>query len=225
MAAGRRLTGHTARIADEPLWAYLAGGVSDDHNAFNTAEVIDRLRLGVMITVMSGSMNDNVPLVFEDVPAVAGGFDYMSFCADDRHVEDLRDEGHIDHHVRSAIAVGVPAIEAYRMASLNAAQYYRLDHLLGSITPSRLADVMILDDLSDVRPSLVIVGGDIAGRDGEAAFANPDTMPDWIPQHRSSARRLRSRPVPGRGRRRRRRGGLGSSHGDVRRLLQARHRG
>ncbi|WP_420437649.1 adenine deaminase C-terminal domain-containing protein [Candidatus Poriferisocius sp.] len=180
MAAGRRLTGHTARIADEPLWAYLAGGVSDDHNAFNTAEVIDRLRLGVMITVMSGSMNDNVPLVFEDVPAVSGGFDSMSFCADDRHVEDLRDEGHIDHHVRSAIAQGVPAIEAYRMGTLNAAQYYRLDHLLGSITPSRLADVMILDDLSDVRPSVVIVGGEIAGRDGEATFVNPDTMPDWV---------------------------------------------
>ena len=87
---------------------------------------------------------------------------------------------HIDHHVRSAIAAGVPAIEAYRMASLNAAQYYRLDHLLGSITPSRLADVMILDDLSDVRPSLVIVGGKVAGRDGEAVFDNPDTMPDWV---------------------------------------------
>lgn len=180
LSAGRRLTGHTARIADEPLWAYLAGGVSDDHNAFNTAEVLDRLRLGVMITVMSGSMNDNVPLVFEDPEAVSGGFDHMSFCADDRHVEDLHDEGHIDHHVRSAITAGVPTIEAYRMATLNAAQNYRLDHLLGSVTPTRLADLMILDDLDDVRPSLVLVGGEIAGRDGKATFADTDTMPDWV---------------------------------------------
>ncbi|WP_420637853.1 adenine deaminase [Candidatus Poriferisocius sp.] len=180
LAAGRRLTGHTARIADEPLWAYLAGGVSDDHNAFNTAEVIDRLRLGVMITVMAGSMNDNVPLVFEDPDAVAGGFDHISFCADDRHVEDLHDHGHIDHHVRRAIAAGVPTIEAYRMASLNAASYYRLDHLLGSVTPSRLADVMIIDDLTGVRPELVIVGGQVVGREGRATFTNPDTMPDWV---------------------------------------------
>ena len=181
LAAGRRVTGHTARIADEPLWAYLAGGVSDDHNAFDTGEVIDRLRLGVMITVMSGSMNDNVPLVFDDVHAVAGGFDHVTFCADDRHVEDLRDHGHIDHHVRSAIACGVPVLEAYRMGTLNAAQHYRLDHLLGSVTPSRLADLMVLDDLADVRPSLVLVGGEVVGRDGEAAFENDDPpMPDFV---------------------------------------------
>jgi adenine deaminase len=180
LSAGRRLTGHTARIADEPLWAYLAGGVSDDHNAFNTAEVLDRLRLGVMITVMAGSMNDNVPLVFEDPAAVSGGFDHMTFCADDRHVEDLHDEGHIDHHVRSAIAAGVPTIEAYRMATLNAAQNYRMDHLIGSITPTRLADIMILEDLEDVRPSLVLVGGEIAGRNGGATFTDTDVMPDWV---------------------------------------------
>jgi len=180
LSAGRRLTGHTARIADEPLWAYLAGGVSDDHNAFNTVEVLDRLRLGVMITVMSGSMNDNVPLVFEDVAAVSGGFDHMSFCADDRHVEDLHDHGHIDHHVRSAIVAGVPTIEAYRMGALNPARHYRLDHLIGSVTPTRLADVMILDDLAEVRPSLVLVGGEVVGQHGRATFEDPDTMPDWV---------------------------------------------
>jgi adenine deaminase len=178
MAAGRRLTGHTARLADEYLWAYLAGGVSDDHNAFDTAEVLERLRLGVMITVMSGSMNDNVPLVFADVPAVTGGFDHITFCADDRHVEDLRDHGHIDHHVREAIKVGVPTLEAYRMATLNAARHYRLDHLLGSVTPTRLADLMLLDDLEEVRPSLVLVHGEVVGRDGEACFENPDVLPD-----------------------------------------------
>ncbi len=180
MAAGRRLTGHTARLADELLWAYLAGGVSDDHNAFDTAEVLERLRLGVMITVMSGSMNDNVPLVFADVPAVTGGFDHITFCADDRHVEDLRDHGHIDHHVREAIRSGVPTLEAYRMATLNAARHYRLDHLLGSVTPTRLADLMLLDDLDEVRPSLVLVHGQVAGRDGEACFENPDVLPDLV---------------------------------------------
>ncbi len=180
LAAGRRITGHTARLADEPLWSYLAGGVGDDHNAFNTTEVLDRLRLGVMITVMAGSMNDNVPLVFADVDAVAGGFDHMTFCADDRHVEDLHELGHIDHHVRSAIACGVPVVEAYRMATLNAARHYRLDHLLGSITPSRLADLMVLDDLAAVSPSLVVVGGVVVAEDGRAAFANTDApLPAW----------------------------------------------
>jgi adenine deaminase len=178
LAAGRRITGHTARIADEPLWKYAAAGVFDDHNAFEPDEVTERLRLGIGITVMSGSMNDNVRALFADPELVAGGFEQFTFCADDRHVGDLADEGHIDHHVRTAIACGVEPIEAYRMATLNAARSYRLDHLIGSITPTRLADLMLLEDLAEVRPRLVLVGGEIAGRDGGATFANEDTLPE-----------------------------------------------
>lgn len=178
LAAGRRITGHTARIAEEPLWTYAAAGIFDDHNAFDPGEVIERLRLGIGITVMSGSMNDNVRPLFADPERVAGGFDQFTFCADDRHVGDLADEGHIDHHVRTAIDCGVAPIEAYRMATLNAARSYRLDHLLGSVTPTRLADLMLLDNLEDVRPHLVLVGGEVAGRDGAATFANHDTLPD-----------------------------------------------
>jgi len=143
----------------------------------NGPEVIERLRLGIVITVMSGSMNDNVRPLFADPARVAGGFDQFTFCADDRHVGDLADEGHIDHHVRTAIDCGVEPIEAYRMATLNAAHSYRLDHLVGSITPTRLADLMLLEDLTDVRPRLVLVGGEVAGQDNSATFGNDDTLP------------------------------------------------
>lgn len=37
------------------------------------------------------------------------------------------------------------------MATLNAATYYRLDHLVGSVTPAKLADLLILDNLEDAR--------------------------------------------------------------------------
>lgn len=60
-------------------------------------------------------------------------------------------EGHIDHHVREAIRLGVDQMSAYRMATLNAASYYRLDHLIGSITPGKLADLLILDNLEEVK--------------------------------------------------------------------------
>ena len=183
---GRRITGHSARVANEMLWGYAATGVSDDHNAFVTAEILDRVRLGMMITVMSGSMNDNVPLVFADIPAVAGGYPSFSFCADDRHVDDLHRRGHLDHHVRAAIAAGVPVLEAYRMASLNAAMFYRLDHLVGSITPSRRADFMLLDDLELAQPHTVFIDGAIVARNTWSAdgvptstlgFANTDPIP------------------------------------------------
>lgn len=175
--SGRRITGHTARLRDEPLWSYLAGGVSDDHNAATTEEVLERVRLGAAITVMAGSMNDNTAAVFADVPALGDGLYHMCFCADDKHVEDLHDQGHIDHHVREAIRAGVEPVPAWRMATLTAALYYRLDHLIGSITPSRLADIQLVPDLTEARPSLVLVGGAVVAENGKPLFANADVMP------------------------------------------------
>jgi adenine deaminase len=180
LAAGKRITGHTALLKNEPLWSYLAGGVGDDHNAHKTEDVIERLRLGAMLTVMSGSMNDNTPHVFADIPALKDGLFHVCFCADDKLVEDLDREGHIDHHVRHAIRCGVEPLKAWRMATLNPAAYYRIDHLVGCVAPSRLADLQLTPDLREARPSLVIVGGEIVARDGRAQFKNRDEIPDFV---------------------------------------------
>jgi adenine deaminase len=183
LAAGRRITGHTARLSGPPLWAYVAGGVGDDHNAVTTDEVLERLRLGMVITVMAGSMNDNCADVFADLDVLRDAMTLLCFCADDKHVGDIDREGHIDHHVRRAVEAGVGPLQAARMASLNAAVHYRLDHVLGSITPGRVADLQIVERIGDVdptsRPSRVMVGGATVAIDGEAQFDNADRMPTW----------------------------------------------
>lgn len=179
IAAGKRITGHTALLENEPLWAYLAGGISDDHNAHKTKDVVERLRLGAMLTVMAGSMNDNTPEVFADIPALKDGLHHISFCADDKLVEDLDRQGHIDHHVRKAIECGVEPLKAWRMATLNAASYYRIDHLVGSITPNKLADLQLVPDLAQARPALVMVDGKVVARDGKPLFENTDPVPSF----------------------------------------------
>jgi adenine deaminase len=180
LVTGKRITGHSARQSGEGLWGYLAAGVGDDHNAATVEEVLERVRLGAMITLMSGSMNDNTVEVFSDLDRVRPALDHLSFCADDKHVLDLATEGHIDHHVRQAIAAGIPVAQAYRMATWQPALYYRLDHLVGSLTPGRLADLQIIDDLAGVRPDMVVVGGEVAAVDGVPHFANDDPVPDWL---------------------------------------------
>jgi adenine deaminase len=179
LASGRRITGHSGRQSDELLWGYLAAGVSDDHNAATLPEVIDRVRLGAMVTVMSGSMNDNIDAIFADPEAVRPFLGHMCFCADDKHVQDLSREGHIDHSVRTVIAMGIDPATAYRMASWQPAMYYRIDHVVGSVTPGRLADIQLLPDLADVRPDVVIVGGEVVASGGAPLFANHDVMPAW----------------------------------------------
>src|SRR2546429_429215 len=101
------------------------------------------------------------------------------FCADDKYVDDLDSEGHIDHHLRGAVAHGVPPVIAVRMATLNAAAHFRVDHLLGSLTPARLADIVMVPDLTSFRPAAVWIGGKLVARDGEALFSNEDAYPDW----------------------------------------------
>ena len=202
IAAGKRITGHTALLENEPLWSYLAGGVSDDHNAHKTKDVVERLRLGAVLTVMAGSMNDNTPEVFADIPALKDGLRHIAFCADDKLVEDLDAQGHIDHHVRKAIACGVEPLAAWRMATLNAAIYYRVDHLIGSVTPNKLADLQLVADLAEARPHLVLVDGAIVARDGASLFQNNDPIPDFtrdtIHLHPGSRPTVSPRARPGR---------------------------
>lgn len=178
IGAGKRITGHTARLVDEPLWAYAAGGVGDDHNAATLEEVIERLRLGMIVTLQSGSMTDYCEAILGRPELLGPVASHICFCADDKHVEDLVDQGHIDHHVRSAVQLGVEPAAAVRMASLNAALHYRIDHLVGSITPSRLADLQLLPDLEHFEPVSVWLDGIEVARDGVPLFVNTDRMPD-----------------------------------------------
>ncbi|WP_159502519.1 adenine deaminase C-terminal domain-containing protein [Microbacterium sp. 18062] len=180
LVAGRRLTGHTAAQTHESLWGYLAAGISDDHNAATVDEVLERTRLGAMITVMGSSLTDNTVPLFADLEAIAPALRHLAFCADDKHAHDLRTEGHIDHHVRQAIRFGVDPQLAYRMATTQPAHYYRLDQVLGVLAPSRLADLQIIPDLADVRPRVVIVAGEVVARDGVSLFENTDELPDWV---------------------------------------------
>ncbi len=218
IGAGKRATGHTARLSGEPLWAYAAGGVGDDHNAATLEEVIERLRLGMIVTLQAGSMSDYCEAILgrPDLLGLIGA--HLAFCADDKHVEDLHDQGAIDHHVRSAVALGVAPELAIRMGSLNAAAHFRIDHLIGSLTPSRLADLQLLPDLETFRPAVVWVDGVEVARDGQPTFVNTDSIDPaslgtvhlGAPPRIDVARRS-SRGVDL----------LRAGDGDVRRLLQA----
>jgi adenine deaminase len=179
LIAGRRITGHTAAQVDEALWSYLAAGVGDDHNASTVDEVLERTRLGAMVTIMASSLTDNTVPLFADLDAIAPALRHLSFCGDDKNAADLVAQGHIDHHVRQAIRFGVDPQLAYRMATTQPAAYYRLDQVVGVLAPSRLADLQIIGDLAEVRPHTVMVAGEIVGRDGRAAFDNTDVAPSW----------------------------------------------
>jgi adenine deaminase len=103
------------------------------------------------------------------------------FCTDDKHPDEILTEGHIDFMVNKAIELGVPPIVAIQMATINAAKHFRIEHLVGSLTPGRWADVILAEDLHPIIPDDVFFKGKQVVRKGELVVPLPSPeYPDWL---------------------------------------------
>lgn len=159
----RIVDGHAPGLSGRMLQAYAATGISSDHECTTIEEAREKLRLGMRVYIREGSAARNLeallPLVTE---ANAHRF---CFCTDDRHPADLRDDGHIDHVVRLAIARGLNPATAIAMATIHVADHYRLTHT-GAIAPGRDANFFTFDDPKDLRPDRVFYRGAEVARAG-----------------------------------------------------------
>ncbi len=73
----------------------------------------------------------------------------------------------MENIVRQGIQMGIPPVTAIQMATLNTAEHFRLDHLIGGISPGKLADMVIIPSLEDIRAEYVISNGQVIARDGK----------------------------------------------------------
>ncbi|MCY3617481.1 MAG: amidohydrolase family protein [Acidimicrobiaceae bacterium] len=150
------------------LTSYACGGIRLDHESYDSHECLEKLRNGMYIVIRESSfahfLTENIRLVLEHAP---GSARRVSFCTDDVVASDVLDRGHLDNMVRMAVDAGVDPMTAIQMATINGAEAYRVDHMVGSISPGRYADILFVDDLDDFRPSMVMAGGQVVARDGE----------------------------------------------------------
>ncbi|MBA4461013.1 MAG: adenine deaminase, partial [Nitrosopumilaceae archaeon] len=103
------------------------------------------------------------------------------FCSDGLDPLDITKYGHIDHCIRESVKLGLKPIDAITMASRNCFDYYKMGKDLGGIAPGKLADILIFDDLKNVKPSKVFVGGKLVASNGSiVAPLKKKTIPSWI---------------------------------------------
>jgi len=153
---GRHIDGHAPLLSGPELDAYIAVGVSTEHECTRLEEAREKLAKGMHILLREGSIAKNVATlapIIDDVTWMRTGF-----CTDDRNPLEIASEGHIDHALRLAIANGAPAIPAYRAATLGAATAFGLADR-GMIAPGRRADILLIDDLEAVAVSDVVANG------------------------------------------------------------------
>ena len=142
------------------LNGYLCAGIRLDHESYDHVEAMEKIRKGMYMLIRESSvtsfLEENMKTVTEINPEVARR---ISFCTDDVTATDIMQNGHMDKLVRMTIAQGVDPIKAIQMATLNSAIAYRIDHLVGSIAPGKLADILIIDDPQCFQVEQVIVEG------------------------------------------------------------------
>ena len=171
---GKNIDGHAPGLSGRNLNAYVLAGVRSDHESTELHEAQEKLRLGMHILLREGSTERNlatlVPLLNSHNAA------NVSFATDDKLAGDLVNEGHIDHSVRKAIAMGMPPITALQIATINTARHYRLRNY-GAIAPRYWADFIVFDDLKDLRVRQTYKKGVLVAEDGKYLVREKEVAP------------------------------------------------
>lgn len=172
--AGKTIGGHYASLdLGLPFHGYVAGGPADDHEGTRLEDGIARVRLGMRAMLRLGSAWYDVASQIKAI--TEQGLDSRNFilCTDDCHSGTLVHEGHVNRVVRHAIAQGLKPITAIQMVTLNTATHFGLEREMGSITPGRLADIVISSDLASLPIELVIAGGKVVAQKGRLSVDLP----------------------------------------------------
>jgi adenine deaminase len=180
---GKICNGHAVGRVDEELVAYACGGLADDHECVDYDEARSRLELGMSVLVREGSTERNLDLILEGVVREGTYSHHLMFCTDDKHPDEILEEGHIDFMVNRAIELGLTPMQAIQMATINAAKHFRIEHLVGSLSPNRWADFILADDLQRIEPRDVYFKGQQVVQDGTYVGSVPEAdYPEWLYQ-------------------------------------------
>lgn len=176
---GAFLQGHAPFVQGKELAAYRLGGPESDHESNLAAEVREKLRNGIHINLRASSLLDALSTLLKGMEGMRW-YDYVSFCTDDVHVKDILKSGHVNKVVGQAIAAGLDPLEAYRMATLNAARELGFDDL-GALAPGYIADMQLLRELDGGVPEAVFIEGRLVAQNGAYLGADGPGEPANFP--------------------------------------------
>lgn len=180
-ARGKLADGHAPGISGKELQAYAALGIATEHECTTFAEAAEKLRAGFAVLVREGSAAKNLSTLVRGWLDSKLPSDRLLFCTDDKHIDDVSENGNVRHNVHLAIQLGVDPVTAVCMATYNAARVYGLREL-GAVAPGYRADLVVLDDLKEVTVDAVYKDGVEVRRalDGLSAAPVPPELLDSV---------------------------------------------
>lgn len=148
------------------LQAYVASGIFADHESFSKETAWERARNGLTVMMRNGTTQQDVDKCVKAITESGVDTTKFCFCSDDRHPVDLVKTGSINSCIDLVVREGISPVVAVQMATINCARNFRLDTELGGIAPGKIADILVVEDLTCFKPEQVYVGGRLVAENG-----------------------------------------------------------
>jgi adenine deaminase len=161
--AGKIIDGHSPNVRDRDLNAYAAALIRTDHECAGAEDLRQRISRGMYVMLRQGSACHDLRNLIKGVTPENSR--YCILCSDDRQPKTMLELGHLDDHLRICVEEGIDPMTAIRMATINAAECYRLGDR-GGIAPGLRADLALVNNLKDFRVNQVFITGKLAAEGG-----------------------------------------------------------
>ncbi|MDP5274190.1 adenine deaminase [Chengkuizengella axinellae] len=175
-----QIDGHLAGLDKKAINIYRTAGIRTDHECVTAEEARDRIQRGMYVFIREGSGAKDLRSVISAVNV--NNARRFSFCTDDKHLNELIEEGGIDHNVRLAIQHGLDPLLAYQLASLNAADCFGLRNK-GAIAPGYDADFLLVDRLEEVSIHQVFKSGKLVAQNGSTLSTDDNNNDHKLNEH------------------------------------------
>ncbi len=182
LRAGVVLTGHySSPELVRGLPAFVAAGITACHEGTTAEDALRRAQLGCYAQQRYGTAWLDMPRTIRavlDNPGLDTRF--FTLITDDVTPATLVRDGHMSRVVRAAVAEGVAPVVALQMATLNAAQLLERSRWIGTLSPGRAADVLLVSNLERLTIDQVYADGRLVAEDGEMVVDIPPyAYPEW----------------------------------------------
>jgi adenine deaminase len=182
LEAGVILTGHFASLElDKGLPSFIASGITACHEGTTAESVMRRAELGCYAQQRYGTAWLDMPNTIKAVTENPGlDTRFFTMVSDDVTPATIAEQGHLSRVVRDAITQGVPPILAIQMVTLNAAQLLEKARWIGTISPGRAADILIVSDLVKLVIDQVYADGVLVAENGKMVVEfSKYEYPEW----------------------------------------------
>ncbi|MGB7344554.1 MAG: adenine deaminase [Pirellulaceae bacterium] len=171
IAVGKPVDGHAPGLMDADAAAYVAAGITTDHECTTLSETENKLRLGMKILIREGSAAKNLDALHSLIGKQPSD---IMFCSDDMHPNDLA-VGHIDRIVSRAIHLGYDLYDVLQIACINPIDHYQMN--VGRLRVGDPADMIVVNDLRTWQVNSTIIDGVIVAENGESLIQTVPVEP------------------------------------------------